>query len=304
MTTKNSTLHHQIRNLAKATKAIILAHNYQPAQIQDLADLCGDSLEMSIKAAATDADIIVCCGVRFMAETAAILCPDKIVLMPNPDAGCPMADMVTPQALVRRKEALGGIPVITYVNSSAAVKAVSDICCTSANVVKVVNALKEDEVLMTPDRNLALYAAANTDKKVHLWEGYCPFHNDLSVDAVNASKSAHPNALFVAHPECPPDVLELADSIQSTSGMIRFAGESLADQFILGTETGLIHAISKAHPEKNFFPVSDQLVCTDMKKTRLQDIMNCLENMSGQVTIEETVRAKAMNAVKKMINTK
>ncbi len=302
MTTKNFTLHQQIRDLAKAKKAIILVHNYQSALIQDVADLCGDSLEMSIKAAATDADIIVCCGVRFMAETAAILCPDKIVLMPNPDAGCPMADMVTPQELVKRKADLGGIPVITYVNSSAAVKAVSDICCTSANVVKVVNALKDDEVLMTPDRNLARYAAANTDKKVHLWEGYCPFHNDLSVEAVNAAKSAHPKALFVAHPECPPNVLELADSIQSTSGMIRFAGDSSADQFILGTETGLIHAISKVHPGKNFFPVSDQLVCPDMKKTRLQDIMNCLGNMSGQVTVEETIRIKAMNAVKKMIN--
>lgn len=304
MTTKNSTLHQKIRDLAKAKKAIILAHNYQSAPIQDVADLCGDSLEMSIKAAATDADIIVCCGVRFMAETAAILCPDKIVLMPNPEAGCPMADMVTPEALVRRKGDLGGIPVITYVNSSAAVKAVSDICCTSANVIKVVNALKEKEVLMTPDRNLARYAAANTDKKIHLWDGYCPFHNDLSVEAVKASKAAHPKALFVVHPECRPDVLELADSIQSTSGMIRFAGESSADQFILGTETGLIHAISKALPEKKFFPVSDQLLCPDMKKTQLQDIWNCLENLSGRVTVEETVRIKAMNAVKKMINIK
>jgi len=304
MTTKNSTLHQKIRDLAKAKKAIILAHNYQSAPIQDVADLCGDSLEMSIKAAATDADIIVCCGVRFMAETAAILCPDKIVLMPNPEAGCPMADMVTPEALVRRKGDLGGIPVITYVNSSAAVKAVSDICCTSANVIKVVNALKEKEVLMTPDRNLARYAAANTDKKIHLWDGYCPFHNDLSVEAVKASKAAHPKALFVVHPECRPEVLELADSIQSTSGMIRFAGESSADQFILGTETGLIHAISKALPEKKFFPVSDQLVCPDMKKTQLQDIWNCLENLSGRVTVEETVRIKAMNAVKTMINIK
>jgi len=301
-TQQHTTLHQQIRDLAKAKKAIILAHNYQPAQIQDVADLCGDSLEMSIKAAATDADMIVCCGVRFMAETAAILCPDKIVLMPNPDAGCPMADMVTPQALAGRRDALGGIPVITYVNSSAAVKAVSDICCTSANVIKVVNALEGDEVLMAPDRNLARYAAANTDKKIHLWEGYCPFHNDLTVETVNASKAAHPKALFVAHPECPPNVLELADSIRSTSGMIRFAGESPADQFILGTETGLIHAISKAYPEKAFFPVSDQLVCTDMKKTRLQDIVNCLENMSGQVKIEETIRIKAMAAVEKMIH--
>ena len=304
MTTKNCTLHQQIRDLAKTKKAIILAHNYQSAQIQDVADLCGDSLEMSIKAAATDADIIVCCGVRFMAETAAILCPDKIVLMPNPDAGCPMADMVTPQALVKRKDDLGGIPIITYVNSSAAVKAVSDICCTSANVIKVVNAVKGDEVLMTPDRNLARYAAANTDKKIHLWEGYCPFHNDLSVEAVKASKVAHPKALFVAHPECRPNVLELADSIQSTSGMIRFAGESLSDQFIIGTETGLLHALSKAHPEKTFFPVSDQLVCTDMKKTRLQDIINCLSNMSGQVRVKETIRIKAMDSVEKMINTK
>jgi len=304
MTTKNSTLHQKIRDLAKAKKAIILAHNYQSAPIQDVANLCGDSLEMSIKAAATDADIIVCCGVRFMAETAAILCPDKIVLMPNPEAGCPMADMVTPEALLRRKGDLGGIPVITYVNSSAAVKAVSDICCTSANVIKVVNALKEKEVLMTPDRNLARYAAANTDKKIHLWDGYCPFHNDLSVEAVKASKAAHPKALFVVHPECRPDVLELADSIQSTSGMIRFAGESSADQFILGTETGLIHAISKALPEKKFFPVSDQLVCPDMKKTQLQDIWNCLEKMSGRVVVEEAIRIKAMNAVKKMINIK
>ena len=304
MSTKNSALHQKIRDLAKAKKAIILAHNYQSAPIQDVADLCGDSLEMSIKAAATDADIIVCCGVRFMAETAAILCPDKIVLMPNPEAGCPMADMVTPEALLRRKGDLGGIPVITYVNSSAAVKAVSDICCTSANVIKVVNALKEKEVLMTPDRNLARYAAANTDKKIHLWDGYCPFHNDLSVEAVKASKAAHPKALFVVHPECRPDVLELADSIQSTSGMIRFAGESSADQFILGTETGLIHAISKALPEKKFFPVSDQLVCPDMKKTQLQDIWNCLEKMSGRVVVEEAIRIKAMNAVKKMINIK
>ncbi|WP_462269109.1 quinolinate synthase NadA [Desulfobacter sp.] len=301
MTTKNSTLHQKIRDLAKIKKAIILAHNYQPAQIQDVADVCGDSLEMSIKAAATDADIIVCCGVRFMAETAAILCPDKIVLMPNPEAGCPMADMVTPEALVLRKKELGDIPVITYVNSSAAVKAVSDICCTSANVVKVLNTLKSDEVLMTPDRNLARYAAANTDKKVHLWEGYCPFHNDLSVETVKASKAAHPKALFMAHPECTPDVLELADSIQSTSGMIRFAGESSADQFIIGTETGLLHALSKAHPEKSFFPVSDQLLCTDMKKTRLQHIWDCLENMSGRVVVEESIRIKAMDAVKKMI---
>ena len=294
----------QIRQLAKEKNAIILAHNYQPAEIQDVADLCGDSLEMSIRAAATDADIIVCCGVHFMAETAAILSPQKTVLMPNPDAGCPMADMVTPEALTARKEALGNIPVITYVNSSAAVKAVSDICCTSANVIKVVNAMDADEVLMTPDKNLAKYAAGHTDKKVHLWEGCCPFHNTLGVDEVEAAKAAHPDALFVAHPECPPEILALADSIQSTSGMIRFAGESDARQFILGTEIGLLHPIAKAHPEKEFFAASQKMLCDDMKRISLEDILNSLTHLSGKVAVPEDIRMKALGAVQKMIDLK
>ena len=292
----------KIRTLATEKNAIILAHNYQPAEIQEVADLCGDSLEMSIKAAATDADIIVCCGVRFMAETAAILSPQKTVLLPSPDAGCPMADMVTPKALEARKAELGGIPVITYVNSSAAVKAVSDICCTSANVVKVVTAVEADEVLMTPDRNLARYAAANTDKKVHLWEGFCPFHNDLTVQEVMDAKAAHPDALFVAHPECRPEILALSDSIQSTSGMIRFAGESPATQFILGTEVGLLHPISKAHPGKQFFAASDKMRCTDMKKIRIEDIVNSLETLAGTVRVPEEIRVKALASVQKMID--
>lgn len=294
----------KIRQLAKEKNAIILAHNYQPAEVQEVADLCGDSLEMSIRAAATDADIIVCCGVHFMAETAAILSPEKTVLLPNPEAGCPMADMITPDALIARKEALGNIPVITYVNSSASVKAVSDICCTSANVIKVVNAMDAKEVLMTPDKNLARYAAAHTDKKIHLWEGYCPFHNTLEPDEVKAAKAEHPEALFIAHPECPPEVLELADSIQSTSGMIRFAGESHARQFILGTEVGLLHPISKAHPDKAFFAASPNMLCQDMKKIRLQDILNRLENVSGKVEVPEKIRVKALGAVQKMIDLK
>ena len=297
-------MHHTIRRLAKEKNAIILAHNYQPAQIQEVADLCGDSLEMSIKAAGTDADVIICCGVHFMAETAAILSPEKTVLLPNPAAGCPMADMVTPEALSARKAELGDIPVITYVNSSAAVKAVSDICCTSANVIKVVNAMDADEVLMTPDRNLAKYAAAHTDKKVHLWEGCCPFHNTLSVADVTAAKAAHPEALFVAHPECPPEILEMADAIESTSGMIRFAGESLANQFILGTEVGLLHPISKAHPGKQFFAASDKMLCTDMKKISLEDIQRSLETLSGRVSVPEEIRVKALGAVQKMVDLK
>lgn len=291
-----------IRDLAREKNAIILAHNYQPPEIQDIADLCGDSLELSIRAAKTSADIIVFCGVHFMAETASILCPDKTVLLPDPDAGCPMADMVDPAALIARKKALGNIPVITYVNSSAAVKAVSDICCTSANVIDVVNAQTADEVLMTPDRNLAQYAAGHTDKKIHLWDGFCPFHNNLTPEEVAAARQAHPKALFMAHPECPPEVLALADTIQSTSGMIRYAQNSPHRQFIIGTEVGLLYPISRANPDKQFFPASEKMLCKDMKKIELADVKNSLETLSGEVRVPEDIRKDALGAVQKMID--
>jgi quinolinate synthase len=292
----------KIRQLAKEKNAIILAHNYQPPEIQDIADLCGDSLELSIKASKTQADIIVFCGVHFMAETAYILSPEKTVLLPGGDAGCPMADMVEPIALTKRKQELGNIPVITYVNSSAAVKAVSDICCTSANVIKIVNSMDVDEILMTPDKNLAQYAAANTSKKIHLWDGYCPFHNLLTVQDVNKAKKNHPDACFIAHPECPPEILEIADSIQSTSGMIKFAGESDHDFFILGTETGLLYPISKAYPDKKFYPASKKMYCTDMKKINLDKLYNSLANMTGKIKVPEDIRKNALGAVQKMID--
>jgi quinolinate synthase len=257
---------------------------------------------LSIKASHTSADLIVFCGVHFMAETAVILSPEKTVLLPNPDAGCPMANMVDPIALKARKEELGNIPVITYVNSSASVKAVSDICCTSANVIKVVNSIEAGEILMTPDRNLAQYAAANTSKKIHLWEGFCPFHNTLTARDVIQAKKDHPGALFIAHPECPPEVLALADSIQSTSGMIRFAGESDQDSFILGTETGLVYPISRAYPHKKFFGASQKMLCPDMKKISLDDVFNSLENLTGRITVPEDIRQKALGAVQKMID--
>jgi len=292
----------KIRQLVEKKNAIILAHNYQPPEIQDVADLCGDSLELSIKASKTTADIIVFCGVHFMAETAYILSPEKTVLLPNPDAGCPMADMVDAEALKEKKKALGNIPIITYVNSSAAVKAVSDICCTSANVIKVTNSIDAHEILMTPDKNLAQYAAANTDKKIHLWKGYCPFHNTLTPQDVNQAKKDHPGACFIAHPECPPEVLELADSIQSTSGMIKFAGESDHNSFILGTETGLLYPISKAYPDKKFYPASEKMYCTDMKKISLDNIYNSLINLTGEIIVPENIRKDALSAVQKMID--
>jgi len=291
----------KIKALAKKRNAIILAHNYQPPEIQDIADLCGDSLELSIKASKTTSDIIVFCGVHFMAETAYILSPDKIVLLPATDAGCPMAEMINPVSLQKKKKALGNIPVVTYVNSSAAVKAVSDVCCTSANVIKVVESINADEILMTPDKNLALFAASRTSKKIHLWDGFCPFHNTLTAKDVTKAKTDHPEALFIAHPECPPEVLTLADSIQSTSGMIKFAGESLHPSFILGTENGLLYPISKAYPGKKFYPASEKMVCGDMKKITLEKILLSLETLSGRVTVPKDIRKKAWGAVQKMI---
>ena len=291
----------KIRQLAKEKNAIILAHNYQPPEIQDVADLCGDSLELSIKASKTKADIIVFCGVHFMAETASILSPEKTVLLPHKGAGCPMADMVDPIRLKARKLELGNIPVVTYVNSSAAVKAVSDICCTSANVIKVVNSINADEILMTPDKNLAQYAAANTSKKIHLWDGHCPFHDILTVQDVNQARKDHPDALFIAHPECPPEILALADSIQSTSGMIKFAGESDHTSFILGTETGLLYPISKAYPDKTFYPASKKMYCIDMKKINLENLAGSLENLTGEIKVPEDIRKGALGAVQKMI---
>lgn len=294
----------RIKELLKEKNAIILSHNYQPAEIIDIADLSGDSLELSIKASKTDADIIVFCGVHFMAETASILSPEKTIILPNENAGCPMADMVTTKSLKQKLSELPPMPVVTYVNSSAAVKALSTICCTSANVIKVANSLPENEMLMTPDRNLAMYAAANTGKKIHLWEGYCPFHNTLTPFDVDLARKEHPGAHFMAHPECPPEILEMADSIHSTSGMIKYAKESENKSFIIGTEIGILYPIQKACPDKEFYPASMKMECKDMKIITLADIANSLENMTGIVKVPEEIRIPALSAVEKMIELK
>lgn len=280
----------------------MLSHNYQPPEIQDLADLCGDSLELSIKAAQTDAEVIVFCGVHFMAETASILSPNKTVLLPNEDAGCLMADMIEPEGLQVMIDKLPAMPVVTYVNSTAAVKALSTICCTSANVVDVVNSLDADEVLMTPDRNLALYTASQTKKKVHTWDGYCPTHDRLKPADVHNARKAHPDAVFMAHPECRPEVLELADVIRSTSGMIRYAKESKSSSFIVGTEIGLIYPLKKANPDKAFYPASTKMLCKNMKKISLEDVLRSLEFMEGEVKVPENIRQPAFKAVQRMVD--
>ena len=280
----------------------MLSHNYQPPEIQDLADLCGDSLELSIKAAQTDAEVIVFCGVHFMAETASILSPDKTVLLPREDAGCLMADMIEPEGLQIMIDKLPAMPVITYVNSTAAVKALSTICCTSANAIDVVNSLDADEVLMTPDRNLARYTAKHTPKKIHTWNGYCPIHDGLTANDVIKAKKKYPDAVFVAHPECRPEVLELADVIRSTSGMIRYAKESKSSSFIVGTEIGLIYPLKKENPDKAFYPASTKMLCQNMKKISLEDVARSLEFMEGEIKVPEDIRKPAFKAVQKMID--
>ncbi|MCP3925614.1 MAG: quinolinate synthase NadA [Desulfobacterales bacterium] len=294
----------RIEKLKKEKNAIILAHNYEPPEIQEIADLCGDSLELSIKAAKTDAEVIVFCGVSFMAETAATLSPDKTVILPRMDAGCPMADMIKPEALKTKLATLPEMPVVTYVNTTAAVKALSTICCTSANVIKVVNSLNVKEILMTPDRNLAKYAAANTDVKIHLWEGYCPIHNDMTAEMVIAAKEKYKGAEFIAHPECPPEVLDMADVVTSTSGMIKYVENSDNTEFIIGTEVGILYPMQNKVPGKKLYPLSEQASCPDMKKITLTDVLNSLENLDNVVTVPENVRVPALKAVERMMAVK
>ncbi len=292
----------KIKGLLKEKNAVMLAHNYQPPEIQDLADLCGDSLELSIKASKTDADVILFCGVHFMAETASILSPDKTVLLPRQDAGCPMADMITAEALSKKLETLPPMPVVTYVNSTAEVKALSTICCTSANAVKVVNSIEGDQVLMTPDRNLAGYVARHTSKKILLWEGYCPFHDSLTPADVEEARAAHPDAVFMVHPECRPEIVELADVVTSTSGMLKYVNESDKTAFIVGTEIGILYPLKKANPDKVFYPASMKMECKEMKKITIEDVARSLEFMEGRVKVPEHIRVPAMKAVQKMID--
>ncbi len=295
-------LQKEIRRLLKEKNAILLVHNYQRPEIQDIADLTGDSLGLSIEASKTKAEIIVFCGVHFMAETASIVCPDKTVLLPVISAGCPMADMITAQALVKKKNELPGIPVVSYVNSPASVKAESDICCTSANAIQVVESLvNHDTILMTPDRNLAQYTQRYTNKKVVYWEGFCPYHDKLAPEQVKKVKNDHPEAVFLAHPECRPEVIDLADEAKSTSGMLDYVRKSQHMEFIIGTETGIIHTLKTQNPDKAFIPADEKMICTDMKKITLTDIVNALLNISPVVKVAEGIRVRAIKAIERML---
>jgi len=292
----------EIKELKNKRRAVILSHVYQRPEVQDVADFVGDSLELSRKAAATDAEVIVFCGVHFMAESAAILSPDKVVLLPDLEAGCPMADMVDEVALAARKKELPGALVVAYVNTSAAVKAESDVCCTSANAVKIVSSLPPgQEILFIPDRNLGLWVQRQTGRPMHLWEGYCNTHHKLKAEDVRLARQEHPDAVVLAHPECAPEMLDLADAVASTTGMLRFAMESGEKEFIVATETGLLHPMRRACPDKQFYPAASRLVCPNMKRTTLEKVRDALLTLQPRVAVAPQVREKALQSLARML---
>lgn len=317
-----------ILRLKEERRALILSHNYQREEVQDIADFVGDSLELSRTASTIDCDVIVFCGVHFMAESASILSPEKIVLLTELDATCPMADMIQvssprrvwktfpgyetqpafvfPHEFTLRdiKEAHPGVPVVTYVNTTADVKAESDICCTSANVVKVIESLPDEKVICVPDRNLSMWAQKNTNKKVIAWDGFCHVHDRITKEDVLKVRKEYPNALLMAHPECRPEVLELADHVTSTSGMLRFAKASDAGEFIVGTETGIIHRLKKENPDKIFYPLRKDMVCPNMKKTMLTSVLRALKEMNHVIKVPEEIRVPAKRALDRMLEIK
>ncbi|MDH5202993.1 MAG: quinolinate synthase [Nitrospirota bacterium] len=325
MSPDRASLQEEILKLKEQRRALILSHNYQRDEVQDIADFVGDSLELSRTAASIDCEVIVFAGVNFMAESASILSPNKTVLLTEIDAGCPMADMIhvdsprwerkkfpgfdnpppyiyPPEFTLRDiKAQYPGVPVVAYVNTTADVKAESDICCTSANVVKVIESLPDEKVICIPDRNLSMWAQRNTKKQVIAWDGYCNVHERVTPEDVKKARAEHPNALVIAHPECRPDVLDLADHVTSTSGMLRFASASSAKEFIIGTEIGLLYRLRKENPDKIFYPLRRDMICPNMKKTTLHSVLRALRENNYIIKVPEEIRVPAKRALDRML---
>lgn len=326
--TETEVLRAKILKLKEEKKALILAHNYQREEVQDIADYTGDSLELSRIAATIECEVIVFCGVNFMAESASILSPDKTVLLPEIKACCPMADMITvdkkrhlknyfpgynytggykyPADFTLRdiKKLHPGVHVVTYVNTTADVKAESDICCTSANGIKIVESLDGNKVICVPDRNLSAWIATNTEKEVISWDGFCHVHDRVTADDVIKAKEEHPDALVLAHPECKMEVLERADHVTSTSGMLRYAQSSDAQEFIIGTETGLLYKLKKDNPDKKFYPLRKDMVCPNMKRTSLRSVLQCFETETYKIKVPEEIRIPAKRSLDRMLEVK
>jgi quinolinate synthase len=289
----------RIEALKREKGAVILGHNYQIAEVQTVSDFLGDSLRLAQLATEVDARLIVLCGVHFMAESAKILNPDKKVLLPSKDAGCPMADMVTPGELVAFRERFPGAAVVSYVNTSAAVKAESDVCVTSSNAVEIVRALDAERVIFVPDKNLAAYVASKVDKEIVPWEGHCYVHHMFLPEDVELAQGEHPGVKVVVHPECPPEVIARADFVASTEGMMRLAAEH--DELIVGTEIGLVDRMNREHPEKNFYPLSAFAVCRNMKMTDLPRVAWALDNERYEIEVPEEIRVRAERALTRML---
>jgi quinolinate synthase len=293
----------KINKLKKEKNAVILVHNYQLPEIHDIADFVGDSLGLSIEAAKTNADVIVFCGVHFMAETAKILSPQKTVLLPEKNAGCPMADMIDTEGLKSLQAAYPKALTMCYVNTSAAVKALCDYCCTSANALKMAQKLLPDhkEIIFVPDKYLAQYVAGQINHNFIMWEGYCPIHAGILPDDMMQAKLLHPQAKVIVHPECKPEITDFADIVASTEGMSRYIKSSDDKEFIIGTEVGIIHRLKKENPDKIFYPASDKAICADMKKITLEKVLKSLENLSYEITLPPDVLEKARLSIDRML---
>jgi quinolinate synthase len=291
----------KIKQLAREKNAIILAHNYQNEEIQDIADISGDSLELARKAAENDADIIVFCGVHFMAESASILSPQKKVLLPEPGAGCPMADMAAPEDLIEMKKKHPNAKVVTYINSTADIKALSDVICTSSNAQKIVDRIDSDEIIFLPDKNLGNYVQRFTSKKIIYWEGFCPTHEKFTVSDLEKVKNEHPDAYVMVHPECQPEIVDMADGVFSTGQMVDFVRNTKEKKVIVGTEIGMIHKLKSVAPGIEYIPASKSFICLNMKKIDLDKVYNSLLNEVTVISVDEETRNKANTALKKML---
>ncbi len=299
----NAVIEEKIRDLKKKRNAVILAHNYQLPEVQDVADFCGDSLELSRKASQTEASVVVFCGVHFMAETASILCPDKLVIVPDINAGCPMANMITVEDIKKLKNQHPNAVVVGYVNTSANVKAELDYCCTSTNAVNVINALKEQkEIIFVPDKYLADYASRKTGRKLIVWNGYCPTHVKILPEDIKKEKKFHPFAKVLVHPECLPSVCALSDAVLSTSQIVKFAKETDAKEMIIGTEVGLIYRLKKDNPDKEFYSATERAVCPNMKRTTQEKILWALEELKVEVRVSDDIRRRAKKAIDRMMS--
>ena len=292
----------EIRKLKKERNALILAHYYQTGDIQDIADHVGDSLALARIGAEATEDIIVLCGVRFMAETAKILSPEKKVLLPNPDAGCPMADMADAAVLAEFRKNHPEYYIVSYVNTNADVKALTDVCVTSSNALDIVRKIESDKIMFLPDRNLGGYIRKQLNRKgMELWEGFCHVHNSRTPEEVLKKKVEYPDALVLVHPECTAEVVELADFVGSTKGIIDYARESEAKRFIIVTEQGIMHPLSRENPGKEFFIISESMVCTDMKKVTMEEVYDCLRNLSNEVVLDPAIIEKAKIPLQRML---